>query len=61
MRPRYIRGLAAAHTRSKAAPPTWLSAVLAVVRRYPVLTLEGVAAMDNETLNQHMLLLIGDK
>jgi hypothetical protein len=61
LRPRYIRGLAAASTRSQATPPNWVTSVLAVVRRYPVLTLEGVASMDDKTLNEHLVLLVGEQ
>jgi len=59
LRPRYLRALAGVQ---RATPRIgWLAAVTKVLVRFPVLSIQGVVTMDDETLEKHLALVEGEK
>ena len=61
MSPRYLRGLEAVGKRSPEGLTSMQIASYVLVRRYPVLTMDGVASMDPKLLNQHLETLRGEQ
>ena len=59
MHPRYLRALAG--VRRPTPNIGWLNAVTKALIRFPVLSIQGVVSMDDETLETYLALVESEK